>query len=75
MSNVDIHQCDHIFTHLPISVSDWLVGYKSFFSNGPVLSFSVMFTQLLSDYRKVNYYEILRKTKKPGDFAFFIEGV
>jgi hypothetical protein len=44
--------------------SDWLVGYKSFFSKGPVLSFSVMFTQLLIDYRKVNYYENLRKTEK-----------
>ncbi|MBT2724434.1 hypothetical protein [Bacillus sp. ISL-46] len=74
MSNVDIHQCDHILTHIPIYVNDWLVGYKSFFSMGPFLSFSVMFTQLLSDYRKVNYYEILRKTEKSGDFAFFIEG-
>ncbi len=52
-----------------------LVGYKSFFSNSPVLSFSVMFTQRLSNYRKVNYYENLRETEKSGDIAFFIEGV
>ncbi|MBT2736095.1 hypothetical protein [Bacillus sp. ISL-7] len=64
MRNVDIHQCYHILTHPPISVSDWLVGYKSFFSKVPVLSFPVMFTQLLSDYRKVHYYENLRKTEK-----------
>jgi hypothetical protein len=75
MRYVDIHQCDHILNHPPISVRDWLVGYKSFFSIGPVLSFSVIFPQLLSDYRKVNYFENLRKTEKSGDYAFFIEGV
>jgi hypothetical protein len=74
MRNVDIHQCDHILTHIPIIVSDWLVGCKSFFSKGPVLSFSVMYTQLLSDYRKVIHYENLRKMEKSGDYPFFIEG-
>ena len=75
MRNVDIHQCDHILTHLPISSGEWLMGCKSFFSKGPVLSFSVMYTQLLSNYRKVTHYENLRKMEKSRDFAFFIEGV
>jgi hypothetical protein len=74
MRNVDIHQCDHILTHLPISSGEWLVGFKSFFSTGPVLSFSVMYTQLVSNCRKVIHYENLRKMEKSGDFAFFIEG-
>ncbi|KKI92768.1 hypothetical protein WQ54_07775 [Bacillus sp. SA1-12] len=74
MRNVEIYQCDHILTHSPISVSNWLVGYKSFFSTGPDLSFSVIYTQLLSNYRKVNYYENLRKMEKSGVFPFFIEG-
>ncbi|MDQ0884683.1 hypothetical protein QFZ73_005822 [Peribacillus sp. V2I11] len=75
MRNVDIHQCDHNLTHSLIYVNYWLVGCNSFFSKGPILSFQVIFPQLLSDYRQVNYYENLRKTEISRGFAFFIEGV
>ncbi|MBT2618541.1 MULTISPECIES: hypothetical protein [unclassified Bacillus (in: firmicutes)] len=75
MRNVDIHQCNHNLTHSPIYVSGWLVGYKSFFSKGLILAIQVIFPQLLSDYRQVNYYENLRKTEISRGFAFFIEGV
>jgi hypothetical protein len=38
MRNVDIHQCDHIFTHPPFFVNAWLMSNSLFFFESPNLS-------------------------------------